>query len=112
MADLDALSSNTLSRTTLDQEHLQQGVESLGPRWSIDGVDLKCELRGKTMAKYGEAAAYASMLADQMDHHPNISLAYGGFTLTIHTHDANAITVLDLVYAARLERWLRGNGWA
>jgi 4a-hydroxytetrahydrobiopterin dehydratase len=63
------------------------------------------------MAKYGEAAAYASLLADQMDHHPNISLAYGGLTLTIHTHDANAITVLDLVYAARFERWLRTNGW-
>ena len=40
-----------------------------------------------------------------------IELAYGGLTLTIHTHDKNAITVTDLVYAARLERWLRGNGW-
>ncbi len=111
MADLDALASNTLTTSTLDNEDLRQGVASLGPRWSIDGIDLKCELRGATMTKYGAAAAYASVLADQMDHHPNISLAYGGLTLTIHTHDAKALTVLDLVFGARFESWLRANGW-
>jgi pterin-4a-carbinolamine dehydratase len=46
-----------------------------------------------------------------MDHHPRIVLEYAGMTLSIHTHDAKAITVTDLVYAARLERWLRANGW-
>jgi pterin-4a-carbinolamine dehydratase len=62
--------------------------------------DLKCELRGATMAKSGEAAAYASKLADEMEHHPTIVLEYAGMTLRIHTHDKNAITVMDLVYAA------------
>lgn len=112
MADkLDALASNTVSRTALSAEQLQTEVSSLGPHWSIDGEHLKLELRGAPMAKYGAAAAHAAVLADEMDHHPTIVMEYGGLTLKINTHDKKAITVMDLVYAARLERWLRTAGW-
>ena len=112
MADLESIASNTLSRTTVSPEQLLQEVAALGPRWAIAGAELRCELRGAPMTKCGEAAAYASVLADEMDHHPRIVLEYAGMTLTINTHDVQAITVTDLVYAARLERWLRANGWA
>ena len=111
MVDLDSLASNTLSRTVLTQDQLQQEVAALGPRWIIEGSELRLDLRGQTMAKCGAAAAYASQLADELEHHPRIVLEYAGMTLTLHTHDQNAITVLDLVYAARFERWLRTNGW-
>jgi pterin-4a-carbinolamine dehydratase len=112
MADnLDALASNTVSRSVLTPEQLQKEVSSLGARWSIDGENLKLRLEGAPMAKYVAAAAQAAVLADEMEHHPTIVLEYGGMTLTIHTHDKNAITILDLVYAARLERWLRTAGW-
>ena len=112
MADLDSLASNTVSRSQVTEEQLRQEVAALGTRWSSEGIDLKCELRGAVMAKCGEAAAYAAKLADEMEHHPRIVLEYAGMVLTIHTHDKNAITVMDLVYAARFERWLRSNGWA
>jgi len=112
VADLESLASNTLSRSAVTEDQLRQEVAALGARWAIDGADLKCELRGAVMSKCGEAAAYASKLADEMDHHPRIVLEYAGMTLTVHTHDAKAITVTDLVYAARFERWLRNNGWA
>jgi pterin-4a-carbinolamine dehydratase len=111
MADLESIASNTLSRSALGVEQLQQEVAALGTRWAIAGHELRCELRGETMAKCGDAAAYASKLADEMDHHPRIVLEYIGLTLTVHTHDKQAITVTDLVYAARLEKWLRANGW-
>jgi pterin-4a-carbinolamine dehydratase len=106
------MASNTLSRSTIAEEQLRQEVAALGPRWTIEGIDLKCELRGATMTKCGEAAAYASVLADEMEHHPTIVLEYAGMALRIHTHDKKAITVTDLVYAARFERWLRSHGWA
>jgi pterin-4a-carbinolamine dehydratase len=111
VADLDALASNTLSRAKVTDEQLRQEVAALGERWSINGADLECALRGAAMTKCGEAAAYAAVLADEMDHHPRVVMEFGGTTLTIHTHDAAAITVTDLVYAARFERWLRANGW-
>lgn len=111
MADLDSLASNTLSRTVLTPEQLQQEVSALGLRWTIEGKDLRLDLTGGPMAKAGAAAAYATTLADELEHHPRIVLEYTGMVLTIHTHDQGAITVLDLVFAARLERWLRANGW-
>ena len=112
MADkLESMAANTVSKTAVTPEQLQKEVESLGARWSVDGKDLKLELKGAAMAKYGAVAAQASTLADQLDHHPDIWLSYGGLTLKIHTHDQGGITLLDLVFAARLERWLRGAGW-
>jgi pterin-4a-carbinolamine dehydratase len=111
VADLDSLASNTLSRTPVNDEQLRLEVAALGARWTIKGPDLECALRGAAMTKCGEAAAYAAVLADEMDHHPRVVMEYGGTTLTIHTHDAKAITITDLVYAARFERWLRANGW-
>lgn len=111
MADLESMASNTLSRTALTMEQLQQEVAALGPRWSLEGNELRLDLTGAPMTKCGLAAAYAAQLADELDHHPRILLEFAGMALTIHTHDVKAITVIDLVYAARFERWLRANGW-
>lgn len=108
---LETLASNTVSKASVTPEQLQKEIEALGAHWSVDGKDLKLELKGAPMAKYGAVAAQASTLADQLDHHPDIWLAYGGLTLKIHTHDKGGITLLDLVFAARLERWLRTAGW-
>ena len=63
------------------------------------------------MTRTGQVAAYAGKLADEMDHHPTITLSYPGLTLTINTHTAKAITKLDWDYGDRLETWLRANGW-
>lgn len=97
---------------SVSREEIAAQVAQLGARWSVDGIDLVLVLAGpKGMAKCGAAVAYATTLADEMDHHPDIVMAYPRTTLKIHTHDAQAITSLDLDYAARLERWLRANDW-
>lgn len=85
-------------------------LQHLGPRWSIANDELRLELAG-AMSRTGEVAAYAGKLADELDHHPTITLAYAGLTLAIHSHDARAITDRDWQYADRLEAWLRANGW-
>ncbi len=109
--DLDALASNTVG-PSVSKDEIANQIAQLGPRWSVDGLDLKLVLSGsKGMARCGAAVAYAATLADEMDHHPEIAMAYAGTTLKIHTHDKKAITLLDLVYAARLERWLRDHEW-
>jgi pterin-4a-carbinolamine dehydratase len=110
--DLDALAALAINRSSLAEDELRARVGVLGARWSIKPPDLVCALAGQTgMMKCGAAVAYATELADDMDHHPHIVMDYPGTTLAIHTHDQNAITLLDLVWAARLERWLREHGW-
>jgi pterin-4a-carbinolamine dehydratase len=109
--DLDGIANQTISRSGVPKAELDHELESLGSRWSVVNNELRLELRGAPMAKCGAAVAEAARLADEMDHHPRIVVEYAGTTLTIHTHDKQAITMLDLVYAARVERWLRDHGW-
>ncbi len=91
-------------------DEIRAAIGALGARWSIEEPDLVLRLDGP-MTRTGEVAAYAGKLADEVDHHPDIALAYRGLTLRIHTHDAKAITDQDVTYARRLEDWLRAHGW-
>lgn len=110
--ELEEIANHTVtSRSNLTPHEVTSELAALGTRWTIDGPDLRLDLKGP-MAKTGAVVAHAGVLADELDHHPSISLEFAGLVLKIHTHDKKAITVLDLVYAARLEQWLRTNGWA
>lgn len=110
--ELQELANHTVNaRSQLTPHELTNELATLGKRWSVEGPDLRLDLEG-AMARTGAVVAHAGALADELDHHPSIQLEYAGLVLKIHTHDKHAITVLDLVYAARLEQWLRSNGWA
>lgn len=111
-ADLEDLANVTVgSRSALTPREVTNELTTLGDRWSVDGPDLRLDLKGP-MKRTGAAAAQAGALADELDHHPSLTLEHAGLTLRIHTHDKHAITVLDFIYAARLEQWLRANGWS
>src|SRR4051812_11799602 len=104
--DLDEVASHTTSRVKIAPSEYATELAALGTRWTIENDVLRLSLQGP-MTKTGGVAAFAGGLADELDHHPKIVLEYSGLALTINTHDAgNAITVMDLVFAARLEKWL------
>ena len=106
--DLQEVASHTTSREVIEPSSYATELEALGSRWTIADGELTLTLKG-SMTQTSKAAAQAGALADELDHHPKIVIEYAGLVLTIHTHDKNAITVLDLVFAARLEQWLRDN---
>jgi 4a-hydroxytetrahydrobiopterin dehydratase len=108
--DLDHIASRTIGHTALSAGELAAPLGALGSRWSVTGRDLRLLLKGP-MAKAGEVAARAGALADELNHHPHMVIDYQRFELTIHSHDRDAITDIDLVFAARLEQWLRSGGW-
>jgi len=41
-------------------------------------------------------------LADEWDHHPDVTVRYGSLTVELWTHDRSAVTQLDLEVAARI----------
>jgi pterin-4a-carbinolamine dehydratase len=108
--NLDDIATHTISRDGLSPEELARELDALGSRWSVTDGALRLEVRG-SMAKTGAAAAFAGTLADELDHHPRIVLDRGVMLLAIRTPEARSVTVLDLVFAARIEQWLRNNGW-
>lgn len=69
------------------------------PAWARDGDTLT---RTYTMKDFSAAIAFVvkvGILAEKMDHHPDISIAYRNVTLRFSTHDAGGITELDLAGA-------------
>jgi pterin-4a-carbinolamine dehydratase len=108
--DLGELADHTTSREKVSTDDQPGELAALGARWSLETDELRLSLPG-VMTRTGAVAAYAGTLADELDHHPKIVLEHAGLVLSLHTHDSQQLTVLDLVYAARLEQWLRANGW-
>jgi serine/threonine protein kinase len=101
------LSEQTVSRTRLTPGELRREVQSLGKRWQLLGTDLVLEIHSHEMQKLASIVANAAAIADDMDHHPHISIELPRLRLTIPAAGA----VMDLVFAARLEQWLREQAW-
>jgi serine/threonine-protein kinase len=101
------ISDQTVSRSRLEPAELEREVKALGKRWSLEGPHLVCTVHSREMRRLAQAVATAASIADEMEHPPKVAIDYPRLTVTI----PNAMTVVDLVFAARLEQWLRENGW-
>ncbi len=97
------VADRTISRQAVDRVQLLREVQQLGKRWRIDGKDLVLEVHSREMSKLAEVATVAASIGDEMDHHPQIAMRIPTLRLSL----AGPSTVTDLVYAARLEQWLR-----
>jgi eukaryotic-like serine/threonine-protein kinase len=95
------------SRATLPGTDLAREVQMLGKRWKLVDTDLVADLFSRHMRRLAMAVEAAATIADEIEHHPQIVLDYPKLRLTI----PNVHTVIDLVLAARIENWLRDNGW-
>jgi serine/threonine protein kinase len=101
------ISDTTVSRTLLSAGELQREVKALGKRWSLDQGNLHLDLYSRQMAKLASVIGGIAAISDEMDHVPTLQLVHPHLRVTIPT----AMTVVDLVFAARVEAWLRDNGW-
>jgi 4a-hydroxytetrahydrobiopterin dehydratase len=50
------------------------------------------------------------LVAERMNHHPEIFNVYNRVTLTLWTHDAHGLTTLDVTLAQAVEELLAGRG--
>ena len=66
------------------------------PAWQRDGDVLT---RTYTLANFASAIGFVvkvGMLAEKMDHHPDMAITFRKVTLRYSTHDAGGLTSLDL----------------
>jgi pterin-4a-carbinolamine dehydratase len=97
------IGDQTLTRSTLDPQEAKREVKALGKRWSLTGDALNLDVYNREMAKLASVVDKIAALADEMDHAPEISIKPPHLRLTI----PDATTVVALVFAARIEQWLR-----
>jgi hypothetical protein len=96
-----------VSRTQLAPAELAREVQSLGKRWTLADTDLVVDIYSREMTKLAEAFTAAAAIADEMEQQPRVAVEFPRLRLTI----PKATAVVDLVFAARIEAWLRDNGW-
>lgn len=73
------------------------------PEWS---VEAGCLVRQATAASFPQAIAWVVAVADaaeRADHHPDIDIRWRTITLRLSTHDAGAITILDVRLAREID---------
>src|SRR5690349_9612219 len=59
-----------------------------------------------TFSKFADGIAFVdrvAVIADEMDHHPDIDIRYTKVTMTLSTHDAGGITQADLTLAEKIQ---------
>lgn len=93
------------SRDPLDDAVLAAALEEL-PRWRVEDGAL---LRVLPLAAYRDGPAIVTAiaaLAEELDHHPVITLSYGAIAVRSSTHSPPGLSELDLELARRVDALL------
>ncbi len=90
-------------RTPLDRNDIEQALRELAG-WSYEEGTLR---RSYEFGDFREAVSFIvriSFVAEEMNHHPEITNVYNTVELSLSTHDAgNAVTRTDLELARRID---------
>ena len=74
------------------------------PGWSLVNGKVHREFRFPDFMRAFAFMAEAALHAEKLDHHPEWSNVYGKVVVDLVTHDAKAVTELDLELARRMSR--------
>jgi len=79
-------------------------LEQLGGGWLVvDGHHLEKEFKFRN---FREALAFANRvgeLAESVNHHPDLLVAWGRVRVTVFTHKVGGLTETDFVFAAKTD---------
>ena len=88
----------------LKGDQLRKLAEQLGHGWrAVDEHHLEKEYK---FPNFREALAFTNKvgeLAEKIQHHPDIYLAWGKVKLTLWTHKIDGLTESDFIFAAKVE---------
>ncbi len=76
------------------------------PGWAVDNGQLVHERRFPAYMDGIRFAAAAGEAAERMNHHPDILIQWRKVLLSIYTHSAGGLTVLDIAFAGEVNRIL------
>lgn len=69
------------------------------PGWQVEGEELVASWAFPDFAAALAAAVHVGALAEQADHHPDLSLGWGWLRIRLTTHSAGRLTEKDLELA-------------
>lgn len=73
------------------------------PLWSMSESGIERELRFKDFRQAMEFVNKVAAIANEQDHHPDISISYNKVRLTLTTHKIGGLSLNDFIVAAKID---------
>ena len=83
-----------------DAEELAKQV----PGWAFEGNGIRREVRLKGFREALDFVLKVADVAEEQDHHPDITISYNVVKLSLTTHKVGGLTRNDFIMAARINR--------
>lgn len=84
-----------------EQEAKVRSTELKG--WTLEGGQLRKTFSFKSFRGSLAFVVQVAMIAETMDHHPDIDIRYDKVTLTLSTHSAGGLTEKDFLLAQEID---------
>ncbi len=86
-------------------ERNQELAPLLAAGWQLDGAQtaITKKLKFKNFIQTWGAMTQIALNAEAMDHHPEWSNVYNRLTITLTTHSAAGLTMLDIALAKKID---------
>jgi len=89
--------------TKLSDQEIKTGIAQLSGGWAIVNAKLHKSFKfGNFVEAFGFITKVA-IVAEKLDHHPELFNVYNRVTIDLTTHDAGGISSLDLELAKRID---------
>jgi 4a-hydroxytetrahydrobiopterin dehydratase len=90
-----------VQRLLLTEVELRENLSRLND-WKIDGKLLKRRFEFENFTAALSFVNKVALIAEAMDHHPDIYFGWGYAEITLTTHDRGGITDLDFLIASEI----------
>ena len=85
----------------LSESAIQHQMTAL-PGWQVEGTELVKEFRFKSYLTGIEFVRQVAILAEEMNHHPDLLVGWRKVTVRLSTHSAGGLTGLDFALAGQI----------
>lgn len=92
-----------MTRTLLTEEQIQQQLREL-KGWTRFGNEIKKTVRLQDFVRAMGFVNSVALLAEKMDHHPDIDIRWNTVHLTLSTHSAGGLTEYDFTLARQIDQ--------
>ena len=92
-----------MERGKLSSEELMEKLKDLSG-WAVDGGSIKRRFEFKNFAESLEFVNQVGTIAEEADHHPDITFGWGYAEIATTTHDRGGVTDMDIALASKIDR--------
>ncbi len=87
----------------LPEEEIAKRLSEI-PQWHRQEKEIQRKFKFQNFLESMKFVNQVAELAEKIDHHPDILIQWNRVTLTLSTHSAGGLTVLDFELAKRMDQ--------